>query len=269
MDQGIFTIDWKDFTEASTKRFKDILARDDFSDVTLVSGDCQRLSAHQVILATGCSFFKNLLEGEAFSTNQKPIIFLRGVAGNLLTPLLQFLYTGRVQVSEHLIADFLVLAEDLGIEGLAKSSDDKEIVEEAPALVEEMNVSGLAVNPKIEIQDDLDRDPSGEGATNLKSEKNTPTKIIMERKHNRASKVCHNCNKPFNDASNFRRHIKKCSSGLLRGHWRGQVVMKLPRRSADGFFHCQYCGKEVKDRSNMKRHIRKSHSTQIGQTTTT
>ena len=153
------------------------------------------------------------------------------------------------------------------IEGLANSSE--EIVEEAPALVEEMNVSGLAVNPKIGIQDDLDRDPSSEGATNLKSEKNTPTKIIMERKHNRASKVCHSCNKPFNDASNFRRHIKKCSSGLLRGHWRGQVVMKLPRRSADGFFHCQYCGKEVKDRSNMKRHIRKSHSTQISQTTTT
>ena len=101
MDQGIFTIDWKDFTEASTKRFKDILARDDFSDATLVSGDGQRLPAHQVILATGCSFFKNLLEGEAASSaNQKPIIFLRGVAGNLLAPLLEFLYTGRVQVSD-------------------------------------------------------------------------------------------------------------------------------------------------------------------------
>ena len=107
MDQGIFTIDWKDFKEASTKRFKDILARDDFSDVTLVSGDGQRLPAHQVILATGCSFFKNLLEGE--TANQKPIIYLRGVAGNLLAPLLEFLYSGRVQVSKHLIADFLVL----------------------------------------------------------------------------------------------------------------------------------------------------------------
>ena len=50
MNQGIFTIDWKDFTEASRKRFKDILARDDFSDVILVSGDGQRLPAHQVIL---------------------------------------------------------------------------------------------------------------------------------------------------------------------------------------------------------------------------
>ena len=262
MNQGIFTIDWKDFTEASRKRFKDILARDDFSDVTLVSGDGQRLPAHQVILATGCSFFKNLLEGE--TANQKPIIFLRGVAGNLLAPLLEFLYTGRVQVSEHLIADFLVLAEDLGIEGLANSSD-KEIVQEAPALLEEINVSGLAVNPKIETQDDLDRDPSGKWAMNLKSEKNTPTRIKVERKHSRALKVCHSCNKPFNDASNFRRHIKKCPSGLLR---RRHVVMELPRRRADGFFHCQYCGKEVKDRSNMKRHIRKSHNTQISQTTT-
>jgi len=172
----------------------------------------------------------------------------------------------RLQVSEHLIADFLVLAADLGIEGLANRSDDKEIVEEAPALEEEMNVSGLAVNPKTEIQDDLDTDPSGEGAMSLKSEKNTPTRIKVERKHNRALKVCHSCNKPFNDASNFRRHIRKCPSGLLKDR---RVVMELPRRRADGFFHCQYCEKEVKDRSNMKRHIRKSHSTQITQTTTT
>ena len=126
-------------------------------------------------------------------------------------------------------------------------------------------MGGMAVNPKIGIQDDLDRDPSGEKATNLKLEKNTTTRNKMERKHNRASKVCHSCNKPFNDASNFRRHIKKCPSGLLR---RRQVVMELPRRSADGFFNCQHCGKEVKDRSNMKRHIRKSHNTQISQTTT-
>ena len=91
-----------------------------------------------------------------------------------------------LQVSEHLIADFLVLAADLGIEGLANRSDDKEIVEEAPALEEEMNVSGLAVNPKIEIQDDLEGDPSSEEAMNLESEKNTPTRIKVERKHNRA-----------------------------------------------------------------------------------
>jgi len=208
------------------------------------------------------SFFKNLLEGEASSTNQKPIIFLRGVAGNLLAPLLQFLYTGRVQVSEHLIADFLVLAEDLGIEGLAKRSDDKEIVEEAPTLVEEMNVIGLAVNPKIEIQDDLDRDPSGEGAMNLKSEKNTPTRTKKERKHNRTLKVCHSCNKPFNDASNFKRHIKKCPYGLPRA---STDVIKIPKRSADGFYHCQYCGKEVKDSSNIRRHIRNRHTVQMGQ----
>ena len=64
-----------------------------------------------------------------------------------------------LQVSEQLIADFLVLAADLGIEGLANRSDDKEIAEEAPALEKEMNVSRLALNPKIEIQDDLTEIP--------------------------------------------------------------------------------------------------------------
>ena len=100
MDQGNFTIDWKEFREASPRRFKDLVTKEDFSDVTLVSGDGHRLPAHQVILATGCFFFKNLLEKETAcsSANQRPLIFLRGVAGGLLEPLLQFLYTGSAQI---------------------------------------------------------------------------------------------------------------------------------------------------------------------------
>ena len=175
-----------------------------------------------------------------------------------------FVFTGSAQISEILIADFLALAEELGIDGLASSSG-KDIFNEVPVLAEETE----ARKPKVEKTEDLDKDSSRGGMLNLKAEEEEDMLARNEvgRKHNnRALKVCHTCNKTFNDASNFRRHIKKCPSGLLRRH---QVVMELPRRSADGFFHCQYCGKEVKDRSNMKRHIRKSHSTQISQTTTT
>ena len=264
MDQGNFTIDWKEFREASPRRFKDLVTREDFSDVTLVSGDGHRLPAHQVILATGCFFFKNLLEGETTSSsaNQRPLIFLRGVAGGLLEPLLQFLYTGSAQISEILIADFLALAEDLGIDGLANSSG-KDIFNEVPVLAEETE----ARKPKIEKTEDLDKDSSGGGMLNMKAEEDLLTRNGVERKHNnRALKVCHTCNKTFNDASNFRRHIKKCPFGLPRA---STDVIKIPKRSADGFYHCQYCGKEVRDSSNIRRHIRNRHTVQMGQATST
>ena len=173
-----------------------------------------------------------------------------------------FVFTGSAQISEILIADFLALAEDLGIDGLANSSG-KDVFTEAPVLAEETE----ARKPKIEKTEDLDKDSSGGGMLNMKAEEDLLTRNGVERKHNsRVLKVCHTCNKTFNDASNFRRHIKKCPYGLPRA---STDVIKIPKRSADGFYHCQYCGKEVRDSSNIRRHIRNRHIVQMGQATST
>ena len=151
MAQGNFSIDWKDFETLATKRFRDLVGQPEFSDVTLVSGDGQRIPGHQVILATGCTFFKHLLEEE--HANPKPLIFLRGVESALLEPLLLFLYTGRAKISETLITDFLILAEDLGIEGLAKSPE-KEIEDKVPDLTEDLGAGRLTKNLKKEKEDE-------------------------------------------------------------------------------------------------------------------
>ena len=58
--------------------------------------------------------------------SKNPLIFLRGVQASLLDPLLNFLYTGKAEVSEDLITQFVALAEDLGVEGLAKTSPAKD-----------------------------------------------------------------------------------------------------------------------------------------------
>ena len=147
MEQGNFSIDWKDFKATSTKRFEGFVGKDDFSDVTLVCGDGQRIPGHQVILATGCTFFKHLLEEE--HANPKPLIFLRGIEAALLEPLILFLYTGRAEISEMLISDFLILAEDLGIEGLAKNRE-KEIEDQVPDLTEDLGAGRLTKRQTIE-----------------------------------------------------------------------------------------------------------------------
>ena len=121
MTKGKYSINWDDFSATAAERFGPLIREAKFSDVTLVSGDGQRISSHQVILATGCTFFKNLFEEEAAS--KMPLIFLRGVEASLILPLLDFLYTGKAEVDEELLADFVVLAEDLGVEGLTKSFD--------------------------------------------------------------------------------------------------------------------------------------------------
>ena len=89
---GKFQIDWDDFTTACLEKFRNALGKKDFSDVTLVSSDGKRIPGHQVILASGCTFFEKLLDGEKSS---KPVIFFRGTDSAVLESLLSFLYKGK------------------------------------------------------------------------------------------------------------------------------------------------------------------------------
>ena len=55
--------DWVEFGTVSLESFRHLIGKQEFSDVTLVAGDGKRIFGHQVILATGCTFVRILLEG--------------------------------------------------------------------------------------------------------------------------------------------------------------------------------------------------------------
>ena len=57
-EAGRFCIDWDDFKSTAADRFRDLIGKKEFSDVTLVSSDGQRIPSHQVILVSGSSFFR-------------------------------------------------------------------------------------------------------------------------------------------------------------------------------------------------------------------
>ena len=233
MEQGNFSIDWKDFEALATKRFRDLVGQPELSDVTLVSGDGQRIPGHQVILATGCTFFRNLLKEE--EVNPKPLIFLRGVGATLLQPLLHFLYTGKTEVAEELISEFLMLAEDLGVEGLANNLDKDYLVQ----LENKLTLK----EAKKEISEEKSEQMTSDPRTGLSL---TPIS-------------CDRCNKSFTSASNLKKHIQKGLVKPTRCALITSETIKLPPRSGDGFYHCQFCEVQIRDISNMKRHIRKRH----------
>ena len=235
MEQGNFSIDWKDFEALATKRFRDLAGQPEFSDVTLVSGDGQRIPGHQVILATGCTFFRNLLKEEK-EVNPKPLIFLRGVDAILLEPLLNFLYTGKAEVAEGLITEFLMLAEDLGVEGLANNLDKDYFVQ--------LENRSILKETKKEIEEGK--------AEQMTNDPRTKSSLLSPIS-------CDRCNKSFTSASNLKKHTQK---GLVQPTRCASITsqtVKLPPRSSDGFYHCQFCEVQIRDISNMKRHIRKRH----------
>ena len=98
MEQGNFSIDWKDFEALATKRFRDLAGQPEFSDVTLVSGDGHQIKAHRLALASGSLVFKGLLSQNSAAN---PVIFMRGVKSGELNSLVNFLYLGETNIHQY------------------------------------------------------------------------------------------------------------------------------------------------------------------------
>ena len=246
MTGGKFSINWDNFSATSTERFRPLISQAKFSDVTLVCGDGQRIAGHQVILATGSTFFKGLLEGEA--NNPKPLIFLRGVGADLLQPLLDFLYTGKAQVAEELLANFVTLAGELGVEGLLPNNFN--------SIPNESSVD-KSENEKTDWVEVKEQDT-------LASEK-----VVKKEIHSKQVDLpCNICSKRFYDKGNLKMHIKshkqspetKSNSGGIYTTPPASVEkIIVPKKDENGFHKCNYCERKISDHSNFRKHVSADH----------
>ena len=129
---------------ASFKTLRDDL---DFIDVTLVCDDGQKMGAHQVrtpnnvyyglfkkclllktkvILATESTFFRKLLLA---NKHGHPLIHMRGLTSVDLAAILDFLYSGEATISRTNLGAFLILAEQLQLEGLVTEEAKKNAID--------------------------------------------------------------------------------------------------------------------------------------------
>ena len=108
-------LSWDDFETVVPNTFRDLLSNDDFTDVTLVTGDDRLVKAHKIILSNGSSFFRNIFLKHPHSN---PLLYLMDVNFEDLQKLLQFVYTGQCEVGQNKLEDFLITAKTLKVNGL-------------------------------------------------------------------------------------------------------------------------------------------------------
>lgn len=110
---------WQKFSGS----FKRLRSEEAFSDITLAcvsqshNGDeVALMKAHKVVLAASSPVLRRLMLNMA--PNQHSILYLNNVDAEHVKSVLDYVYSGEVNVSKDSLDAFLGLARDLGVEGL-------------------------------------------------------------------------------------------------------------------------------------------------------
>ena len=123
-----FALKWNDFQSNWNKSLSHLRQDTDFADVTLISDDKVKFSAHKIILSS-CSNVFNLILKE--NIHGRPFLYLGGVSSVNLQFILDYIYHGEVNLFQEQLDSFLESAQKLEIEGLmGQESMDKETPQE-------------------------------------------------------------------------------------------------------------------------------------------
>ena len=122
-----FCLKWNNFQENIKTSFAELRGDKDLVDVTLACEDGQ-LEAHKVILSSGSPFFRKLL-GKMNNKQMHPFLFMRGLKTWQLTTMVDFIYLGEVNIHQDDLDGFLLLAQELELEGLTEEDNGSEHME--------------------------------------------------------------------------------------------------------------------------------------------
>ena len=110
------SVRWDDFQQNVRASFKELREDREFADVTLVCQDGKQFEVHKNILAASSSFFLDI-----FRTwkHPHPLVYLSGMKSQILVSVVDFIYYGEASVYQEDMEDFLAVAEELALKGLA------------------------------------------------------------------------------------------------------------------------------------------------------
>ena len=104
-----------------TKRLNILRRRDHLCDITVLTKDDKEFKAHRNVLSAASPFFFKLLESDT-RENREGIVRFEEISGAVMEDVLEFIYTGSVEVTQGNCKDLIAAANYLLIPGLKKLS---------------------------------------------------------------------------------------------------------------------------------------------------
>ena len=247
------SLKWTEFDQNSKQYLKDLRDENYMSDVTLATDDGLQIQAHRAILASQSNFLSDILMNYYNETNVW--VYLQGISRNDLQNVMNFLYSGKIILSNLEMNSFLDIAHELKIK-------DKNIVVEhySNELQPKMEFPGTELTKQILISEsDAKIDVKEENLTTdlqlgyettvetyqKENASNDKTLELDEQLEEIVEKIeglwkCKICEKTYNRRSDVFRHAEK---------------------HVEGFIHlCSMCAKTFKTRECLLTHMRDIHS---------
>lgn len=146
------TVQAKEFRWDSSKYLKyyfDVISNTSLEyDVTLscLNNNPKRLyvfQAHKVLLCAASPVFANLIL-DYLNEPKRPIIHLKGISQEVISDIIEFIYTGTVKVSFHQLGDFSRAAEMLKLRGVVKND-----INNFKIVLENYKITNFSLNCEI------------------------------------------------------------------------------------------------------------------------
>ncbi|XP_078353480.1 kelch-like protein 24 [Oculina patagonica] len=115
--QPIYVTEQAAFCVELTKRLNMQRKQDHLCDVTLVTKDEKEFKAHRNVLSAASPFFHKLLQSD-MKENRDGIVRFEEISGSVMEDVLQFIYTGSVEITQENSEDLVATANYLLIPGL-------------------------------------------------------------------------------------------------------------------------------------------------------
>ena len=115
--QPICAAEQADFCVELLKRLNMQRKQDHLCDITLVTKDDKEFKAHRNVLSAASPFFHKLLQSD-MKENREGIVRFEEISGSIMEDVLEFIYTGSVEVTQDNSKDLIAAANYLLIPGL-------------------------------------------------------------------------------------------------------------------------------------------------------
>ena len=254
-----FSLKWKNYQSNWTKSFSELRNDTESADVTLISDDKMKFTAHKILLSSCSDTFRFILKGYT-NTHTNQLLYLGGVSSINLAFILDYIYYGEVNLFQEQLDSFLECAQKLEIQGLmGQETMNQETHHENTFEHKELEEYKPHEAKKLVRMDILDNKPAVRtmriNSTISNVEKIDVTSLSPEEIDEQMRKLYQKINGVWSCLSCDYKSLDKTGSGNIRRH----VEIHLEGLS----YPCNLCNKEFRSRQTLSDHKRwsKDHQT--------